>query len=235
MLLLLLRRMPVTVLGVYGAEGTPLPKRMRLLHPRASYAFEDANRAANGGLVCSDMYRSAESSLEAVQTGRGAQPPGYSGHNYGYSIDLAIDKVLNATRMTYETLLRFMEGFGWYCYRRDGQRGREDWHFNYLGDHAGEIVPRLVQGRWEQGAEGIIQVTYGPQFKLDPVGVQTCLQRLKLYRGELDGELGPLTRQAAGAFGRAWAVQATDFTNVRFQRTLAFVAAQYEIEELPTG
>jgi hypothetical protein len=230
MLTIALKRVPPTTKGIYGSTHSILPKRMLLLEPRAALAFARADKGLGGNLVCSDMFRSGESSLEAVASGRGAQPPGYSAHNFGLAIDVAVSQTLNKTSLRYDDLLSYLAGHGWHCYRRDGLQGPESWHFNYLGDMAPKILPTLTIGRWARAAEELIWAHYGPSLGLDRKGVQTCLQRLRLYNGDIDGDLGPISRRAMEAFGRAWQTN-TDPENERFQRTLAFVAAYYAIED----
>jgi len=235
MLTLKLRRLPSSTVGIYGTGKNLMPTRALLLHPEAAASFL-AYENEVGGLVYSDIYRSAESSLAAAKSGRGAQPPGFSGHNFGFSVDVAIDETMKRRNWTYPQLVAFLESKGWYCFRRDGSRGAEDWHMNYLGigDHAKAVLLTLRPGpgRWSEAVEAAISKHYGEALKLDNFDIQRCLARLKLYRGGVDGDVGPLTREAAYAFCRAWNISTTDM-GTRFQRTLAFVAADYEVQEVP--
>jgi len=229
MLVLRARRMPADLRGIYGPNQDSLGKRQLLMAPDAAAAYLRAYAASGGQLAASDMWRSAEASLAAVAAGKAAQPPGYSGHNFGVSVDLAVDATCKAMEIDYPHLLLFMADHGWHCFRRDGQRGSEDWHFNYLNGSSEAELPTLRQGQWSRAAESAIQQRYRGQFTLTVPEVQTCLAKLRLYSGEPDGDVGPLTKQAVAAFARAWNVP-TDLANDRFQRTLAYLAAD-TIEE----
>lgn len=233
---LLLRRLPETVRGIYdlnknGKPDDPMPKRTLLLHPDAFSSFLELVNA--GGMVFSDIFRSAESSLHAVESGRGAQPPGYSGHNFGLATDVAVDETLKARSCTYVQLLEAMALKGWHCYRRDGQRGKEDWHFNYLGTDSKRILAACIKrDSWSQAAEESIMSRYAKDFGMQPVEIQAALKKLGMYNGETDGDIGPMSRAAAGAFARAWNLMSSDIAQPRFQRTLAFVSAVIDVEEI---
>ncbi len=212
-----------------------LPRRLRYLHP-------DAARSANEmkEIVWSDMFRSAEASLAAIARGkRGVQPPAFSGHNFGFSGDVDIRRTLRENNWTYADLLNYMVHKGWYCYRRDGKRGREDWHFNHLGhgryrrEILEQIDPRPWLGRrtWKLGAELMIQKQYGDSLTLSPLGVQDMLQRLRLYKGDLDGSIGPISQQAIKLFARTWKLKPKHI-NAKFQRVLAYVSADTKLVEL---
>src|SRR5688500_12553699 len=84
--------LPATIYGIYDPNGETVHKRARWLHPASAQAFNAMS--AEKRVRVSDVLRSAESSLNAVKAGRGAQRPGFSGHNYGFSIDLDVDWML---------------------------------------------------------------------------------------------------------------------------------------------
>ena len=73
---------------------------------------------------------------------------------------------------------------------------------------------------------------YKEQFTLSPIQMQEALAKMRLYNGEIDGMLGPISRAAADAFARAWNLGPREFTDARFQRTIAFVTADTKIEEI---
>ena len=70
---------PVTkVQGIYGKAKNELPARMRYLAPSAASSCMGVLAIP---VVISDMYPSAEASLRGRKNRKGAQRPGYNGHN----------------------------------------------------------------------------------------------------------------------------------------------------------
>lgn len=208
------------VRGIYTIKGMSgrMPASACFLAPDTarSWAFENFNET----LVVSDILRTPESSLQAVKSGRGAKMPGFSGHNFGYSIDIDVKKSMKLTGCkTKLELDGFMGKRGWYCHRMDSKLDSESWHYNFLGSHANirgtTSAPEL---------ENKILANYGSQLKLDNVGVQTALKKLGLYGGDLDGKLGPRSKEAIAAFCRAWNLKPSD--GDKLARTLAFVARE---------
>lgn len=219
------------VRGIYGPGKDQLPARMCLLAPDAAESVARIVAEWGDRWAVSDMYRSAEASLAAVQAKTGVQPPGFSGHNFGVSFDLDVGHTTRALGLTYAALLDALAARGWFCHRRDGQLGPESWHFNFFGEDAVKFLAAIDPGRpatWSRGAEQCIQKRYPSAecFQLGPDDIQAALAKLGMYRGAVDGKLGPLSLAAVGAFCRAWRLPET--TDDRFKRTLAFVAAGIE-------
>jgi hypothetical protein len=210
------------------------------LPDRMCYLAEDAAQsylAMDKVIVFTDLFRSAAESLEARARKRGVQPPAYSAHNFGLAWDVDVDRTLQLNKWTYAELLTYMEARQWWCHRRDGKRGMEDWHFSYLGPTPSSILSQInVQspGTWARGAELAIQQRYAGQFNLTPSQVQACLKSLKLYSGGIDGSIGPISMQGVNLFARTWEVPAVPGNPV-FQRTLAYVAAEKVIVNTPIG
>jgi hypothetical protein len=239
MLVLKLTRIPEEALGIYGRDRTGdglkdiLPERMRFLHPSAAPSFI---KHKLDKIRVSDMFRSAEASLNAMQNKSGVQPPAYSAHTYGLAVDVDVSNTLRANRWKYPDLLAFMAENQWYCYRRDGARGREDWHFTFLGPDPqailAELDPRPWLGRrtWSRAAEMAIQQRYAGKFSMDTRDVQEALIRMRLYHGAVDGKLGPLSMRAIQLFARTWRLPA-DASAPRFQRVLSYVSAETAIVE----
>ena len=216
------------VRGCYGPNRDQFPARAAFLAPDAAQSLTGMiSDLGSDRVAFSDIWRSGEASLAAVQAKSGVQAPAYSGHNFGVSFDLDVEYTLRALGSDYPRLLQILEAHGWYCYRRDKKRGPEDWHFNFFGDDAPVFLRKLTAGHvtWPQGAEQAIQKHYPQQmFALTPAEIQGSLKQLGLYSGDLDGSLGPLSLQAVRAFCRAWKL-AEGVTDDRFKRTLAFVSA----------
>ena len=216
------------VVGIYGKSGKEFPARMAFLQPDAAAAYAAASKLK---LVVSDMLRSAEESLMARQQKSGVQPPGFSAHNYGFAIDIATDAVLKATKLTKPALDKELEEYGWYCHRKDGKRGMEDWHYNFLGnrDEAAPFLKVCERSSNRSGAiEAKIKAVFGDGLKLTPEEAQTALSKLKMYRGEIDGKFGNQSKTALMIFQRAWKLPETGALDDKTERTLAFVTAEVQ-------
>jgi len=204
------------VRGIYGASKDRLPKRMRWLHPDAAASFVKL------GVVVSDMFRSAESSLWAIRNRKGACRPGYSGHNYGQSIDLAIGRSIKALDLRSKRELdEHLKGYGWYCHRRDHRREFESWHYNF--GVSGYI--RAADRRTSSALERLLRKRHKDAWKMTREGIQGALADLGLYRGAIDGDIGPLSQEATRAFQRCWGLKVDGLPGTRTQRTLSYVTA----------
>lgn len=193
-----------------------LPERMMYLHPSALASFLSL------GVRCSDILRSASGSLHAIQEGRGAMPPGYSGHNYGLSVDIDVDGEMKRRKLTKPRLDEYMARRGWQCHRTDGKLGPECWHYNYLPHYAPRGTPRSTA----EYLEAHIMALYEPQMRLSVMQCQNALSSLGMYDGALDGIIGPRTNAASAQFARAWGLGEHDtVTHTKLQRVLAFVTA----------
>lgn len=214
------------VLGIYGKSKNEFPARMSRLHFDAASAFAAIEKALGQRLRVSDMFRTAEQSLQAMQEKSGVMPPGFSLHNYGIAIDVDIDSMLAATKLDKPSFDKLMREHGWYCHRKDNKRGMEDWHYNHLGADAATFLKASEKSTNTSAAgDARILALYGDQLTLDPKEVQECLLHLKLYSGEVDGLIGPRTRQSIMAFQRAWRLQPSGQVDARTERTLAYVSA----------
>lgn len=213
------------VRGIYGPDKDQLPTRMRFLHPDAATSFL---RFADD-VVVSDMFRSPESSLQAVREGRGAQPPAFSAHNYGLAIDLDLGPTMKRWKLTSKAELdQSLAQQGWFCHRRDHALGHEAWHFNFLGEDAAipgglRVTSGLIEAR-------IVEL-HGGSLRPDDRACQEMLAKLRLYAGEIDGDIGPLSREAIHAFQRAWRLRETEGLDARTRRTLAYVTAVREVRD----
>jgi hypothetical protein len=196
--------------GIYTVKGVrdSLPESFLRMHPEAWAALKVIEDSTP--LVYSDIYRTAEQSREARRLKTGVQKPGYSGHNFGVSVDVAVDATLARHKWTYQQLWQRLKDAGWSCFRSRATRGFEDWHFNWSNEHG------------QRSAENVIQRLYGDQLKLNDTDTQIALQKVGFYGGAIDGIFGPRSKSGLDAFARAWG--ATSDSEAR--RMLAYVTAQ---------
>jgi hypothetical protein len=116
-----------------------------------------------------------------------------------------------------------MEAAGWYCHRRDHLIKSEAWHYNHLGIGV-KIGPKFkATSGW---VEAKIVDVYGNDLYPSDLECQEMLQKLRLYRGALDGDIGPLSREAVRVFQRGWALRETGKLDPRTGRTMALVSAE---------
>ena len=229
MSLLALRLKPVeNVLGIYGKTKDFFPGSASFLHPAAADAFVALQRALCARVRVSDMLRTAESSLQAMQEKAGVQPPGFSAHNFGFAIDIDVEE--NMKRLGFASkagLDSKMAEFGWFCHRRDGARGFEDWHYNHLGTRpeAEQFLAKASRTSTAGAVEAKMQAVYGDELVLTPTEMQEALAKMRCYSGDIDGVIGPRSKQALMAFQRAWKLKPTGEMDAKTERTLALVSA----------
>lgn len=198
-----------------------LPERMRWLDTQANIAWEELRRF----VVVSDMYRSAESSLWAIQNRKGAQPPGWSGHGYGRCVDINILQTMkNVGAKSKRALDSFMLERGWYCHLTDGTMAIESWHYNYLGVKSDFVRPG--DKATSVSLERFLRATYSQFFTLINPELQAALAKLGLYGGSIDGILGPQSKQAITKFRETWKITEPNIFGPKTQRCLSFVTAQ---------
>lgn len=207
--------------------GKPVPKWMRVLHPNAAASVLKLETEL-GPFIFTDLWRSAEVSALARAKKQGVQPPGYSAHNYGLSIDFSVEDCLKLKKVDYAHFTALLEGYDWHCHRRDGAPGKSEWwHFNFLGGDSKRLLAlaNKKSSTWALPVETKLQELYGPQMKLTAVEIQGRLKQLKMYSGDEDGRLGPISKQAILIFQKAWGLAPTGLADEKLQRTLAFVTA----------
>lgn len=189
----------------YGKDKSlvPVPARMRWLHPAALASWIDTKFSPDSGpvdsapeLIVTDVYRSLVSQLEAYESGkRGVQRPGYSAHNFGLAIDLDVKAMMKLLDCDKAELDLWMDDRNWRCYRDDHKLGPESWHYSFDA-----VLPG------SKAVEGTIQNRFEGEFTAmrAPENTQAALAKLKLYNGDIDGKLGPISRRAIQVFQRQW-------------------------------
>jgi hypothetical protein len=223
------------VRGTEVIHGIPhrLPTRSLFLHPLAARSFLDE---LTDMVVVVDMLRSAEASLLAVSAGLGSRPPGYSGHNFGFSIDVALEPTLTTRGLSKAALDRWLVERGWYCARRDAQRGLDDNHYDYL--RAGAELDLASTADPVKDIEQLIMRVYEGTLFPDDEECQVLLRKLRMYGGLVDGVIGRYTSEAIAVFQRAWNLTADPkvrpgVLDTRTRRTLAYVAHQRRLAPAP--
>lgn len=221
----------LTSLKVLGPKGEVykgvMPKRMKYFHPSAASNFQSLVEAYPG-IAVSDGYRDPIASLVARQNKSGVQPPGYSAHNFGIAFDCDIEQTLKNLGVSYTELLGIFKSYGWTCHRSDGQRGKEDWHFNCL--NMGDTPPKGAEGPQLWMRQNYPEFCRESDATWDDIEwVQAMLAKLKLYHGEIDGQWGPLTRGSIKAFCNTYDLGPYISLNEKLIRTLAIATAEKEL------
>lgn len=171
-----------------------LPRRMTWLEPRAAEDFEKMNEACGHLIEYTDVFRSARYQIECIKNNphkkRLYAPPTKSGHNFGWSVDVAInetiknfkesrDNEIRVAGMDRQSLGRWMKRFGWTGIKK------ESWHFNHLDGHNTTVKK--------------IDALYLQDLTLDNEAVQRALNILlagKMEPLKIDGMLGPVSGEA---------------------------------------
>lgn len=223
--------------GIYGRSGTGFPRRMAYLHPDAASLFAEMQDSMSWSVTLSDCWRSSVASLNRKwPPGRpmrpGTQPPAFSAHNYGLAIDIDVDRTLRVLGCSKEHLDVTMAKHHWFCHRRDHRRGREDWHYNCLGvgGHPQRLLMLASRRSTARAVEHAIVELYGRSWEMTPLELQQHLAAVRLYDGELDAIIGPLSISAIKAFQRAWHLKPDGDPGPRTRRTLAFRVAELECD-----
>lgn len=218
------------VTGIYGWGKNVLAKRMLYLSPSAAYNFMEMNKEKE--VRCSDMFRTPEASLLARKRKRGVQPPGWSGHNFGFCIDIDVQWMLkNHDFKNKVELDEWMQSYGWFCHVPLGvKRSFESWHYNFFGvnDHQELLSYRNIKKRatWSWPVAKKIDLYYGSCWEHNnSYNVQRALKSLSIYNGNVDGILGPLSTEAVEVFQRAWGLKDDGIAGIKTRRVLMLVTA----------
>lgn len=175
----------------YTANRTGfLPSRMSWFEPEVAAALEEMQEAAEWRFEFTDGYRSPEYQLEAIRKASKTKrrlyaPPTKSGHNFGWSIDVAVDETMKNLSMSSkpelvvagqsrDSMARFMSRFGF-----TGIRG-ERWHFNHLRGYASTTKR--------------INALFGSKFNYDNADLQRMLNQWMGSQLKIDGDVGQKTR-----------------------------------------
>jgi hypothetical protein len=100
-------------------------------------------------------------------------------------------------------------------------------HFNFLG--VGTVIAAKARSTSDY-VEAKIALLYGDAFRLDASAAQRALQQLRLYRGDIDGDWGPLSREACRVFQRGWGLAGTAKLDGKTQRTLTYLTCDRRLQ-----
>lgn len=179
--------------------GLLIPSKA-LLIPKAAdsimRAAEFFKANYNVDLNFSDMFRTAsEQIVLKKKKGKGASYPGFSGHNFGMSVDIHTNKLFAQFRCAQKPYsLRKMRQdlatFGWSYIQS------EEWHFNYLNGRSSvtQAIDQDFGENWTQ--------------KLSVQAIQEILHELGYYNEEVDGLFGTVTKQAVQSFQTEFCLEA---------------------------
>ena len=205
-----LRRVP-NVIGIYkrGENEDFFPRRWSLLRDvgPSPTPYEIFQRVMEEfpTLRVSDMIRSPDASLRARLRKRGVQLPGYSGHNFGISIDIDVASILGDIDLGWDEFKSRMVQLGATPYNKtSGASDFEAWHWNLL-DLSYKGLPWGTKGR---DVEDWITTTFGDQLYIGCEdhrsywrAVQKAMAEFKFYdAGGIDGLPGPMTRAGLEQF-----------------------------------
>lgn len=212
----------------YKAKDGFLPKAMSWLEPEAAVSFRRMVGDSGGLIRFTDVYRSVVYQIQCIQRApkekrRLYAPPTKSGHNFGMSVDVALEETLDNFKKSGDSELvvaaRNMDSFRrWMLVYGFTPIKNESWHFDYLGKY-----DTCVQK---------IEAVYGKALRPDNAAVQVALNTLvgKSLPAPLkvDGVLGLKSSEAAKIADKVLGTEDNGSIGAWFRRVLAGSAATIE-------
>lgn len=210
--------------GIKGAYNGIMPDRALFARPEAAPDILKASKR----VVWSDLFRSPESSLHAMITKAGVQPPSYSDHNFGGAGDVSIKASIEfggfKSRQHLDEWLTAECNMPMFWIKpganNPGTRsipaghpkckaGLETYHHSWFPS------PEWYQGKRDTAAsaENRVQSWYGFELDMNAIQREThyyypyfeaqeALAKLRHYSGKIDGKWGPISISALGIFQR---------------------------------
>jgi len=210
-----------------GYKNKYLPQRMALLNDSVCDSFIEMNNACEERIVYTDAYRSVQSQIKLIGSSdktkrRLFATPTKSGHNFGFSLDVAVSESLSNLRnsskkslveagQSRDAMAAFMLEFGW------SGISKEEWHFNGPGC-------RNVSKK--------IDEVYGAFFLLSAKEMQSSLNELNGCNLTIDGVIGPKTKEQIIAAKKSLNIQPEDDSVTDwFRRVLSCATAKVSIKK----
>ncbi len=209
-----------------------MPEKARALSPEAAIDWLRFLEDLGHPLVVTDMLRDPKTSLRiSSDPKRSALPPGWSGHQYGFSFDAineAIMHLLGLKKM--KDLRALMAKYNFFNFWNDGKEShpKEDWHWNHFLPEFRDANGGFASKTTVAYLENMIQKKYGVHMILTPLQGQLCLQKLGYYRGDLDGKIGKMSIAAILDFQNAWRLPKSGEFDKKTMRLLAYLTAEIE-------
>lgn len=198
----------VEVPGIYGQKGNPLPKRMSKLVREAAEAldkvFQDIDHEG-GHLFLSDMFRSAEEQEQAHNDYLTGRKSAYSPPSCGsvHEAARAIDIDAFDTGIGHRRVREILNKHGWVNIV-ETLTGSECWHYEFRGDKWQQYYNQHGYAAMARAMKGEIGNVLNLQDAVAKEGeiksLQTTLNQLYGLNLDVDGMLGPQTREVVRRF-----------------------------------
>jgi hypothetical protein len=205
--------MPIQIKSIYknGDQNIMLPARMAKCTPdtyNAIMSIKDELQKVGGELVLSDLFRSYDMQYQAhldYKTGKKkafSPPPGVSMHESGRSMDIDLSKI----KISLKEFWVIAEKYGFYpVIKTPNSKLSEAWHFDCRGTH-GLVYDYYKNGKgnnmppYTAMAVSAILAIGVPVDRFagrnDEAFIQSSLIRLGFDIGNIDGFIGPKTKDA---------------------------------------
>ncbi len=216
------------VKGIYKTHDGNLPSRLLYMHEGAIADFYRLQKSTDFNLVYSDIFRKPESSFLARKSkGAMVAPPGKSGHNYGLSFDVDVEKAIallttpdNPRNVRILRLQDYFASYNWYPLRsvrdklmKKNKPVTEEWHFN----HGHGLIADWIEER------------YG-KITLSVEHLQGILIQLGYNAYPVDGIFGRQTQKALKMFQKDCRIKVTGRADHETSFILSALRAEYIIK-----
>lgn len=234
---LLLQKLPKDLLGIYDCDRDGIKKEMpfRALFAHPVLATAILSTEKDGfRLTYSDIFRDAKTSLarrrEFVAKGgpQLAAKPGFSAHNFGFAVDLDVQKIMKDYSINKEHLdVLLRDKYSLYCHRRDHSLASECWHYNALGGGATALLQHSSKNSTSGAVEAFILSVYGKDFDITR---DQCIQAIRALGFMPEKVDNAITEVAAiKKFQLFWDLQVDGILGPQCKRLLAYLTATTEL------
>lgn len=180
-----LKRFPQGVFSDIYGDPTKLINRMLWVNSQVYHVIDMIKQSSfHGDIVISDSYRKpTESYLARKKKGPSVAPCGLSGHNYGISIDIAVEETLRKMSCSYPQMITEFQRMGLFGIKS------ENWHFNLMFSDASQYFYSL-HSRMSPELITHINSVMVKQFSKIILPVQSVSEIQKILGLTVDGVVG---------------------------------------------